>query len=69
MAALSEINNNPLRSDRIKSALLGIIANVNESADVKADALNALQRFPLSQDENASYHRAREQLASSGEAE
>ena len=68
-AALAEINNNPIRSDRIKSALLGMIANVNESADVKADALNVLQRFPLSQAEYASYHQAREQLASGGEAE
>jgi hypothetical protein len=69
MAALSEINNNSLRTGRIKSALLGMIANVNESADVRADALNALQRFPLSQDEYETYHQAREQLASSGEAE
>jgi hypothetical protein len=68
-AALSEINDNPLRSDRIKSALLGMIGNVNESADVKADALNVLQLFPLSQEEYASYHQAREQLASSGETE
>lgn len=68
-AALSEINNNPLRSGRIKSVLLGMIANVNESAAVKADTLNVLQRFPLSQDEYASYHQAREQLASSGEPE
>jgi hypothetical protein len=69
VAALSEINNSPLRSGRIKSTLLGMIANVNESADVKADALNALQRFPLSQAEYASYHQEREQLASSGAAE
>jgi hypothetical protein len=68
-AALSEINNNPLRSDRIKSALLSMIANINESADVKADALNVLQRFPLSQDEYASYQQARQQLTSSGKTE
>lgn len=67
--ALSEIDNNPLRSDRIKSALLGMIANVNEPADVKTDALNVLQRFPLSQAEYARYHQAREQFATSGEAE
>jgi hypothetical protein len=67
--ALSAINNNPLRSDRIKSALLAMIANVNESADVKDDALNVLQRFPLTQAEYASYHQAREQFANSGEAE
>jgi hypothetical protein len=46
-----------------------MISNVNESVDVKSDALNVLQRFPLSQDEYASYHQAREQLASSSEAE
>jgi hypothetical protein len=63
MAALSVIYNSPFRSDRIKSALLGVIANVNESADVKTQALNVLQRLPLSEDEYASYQQAREQVA------
>jgi hypothetical protein len=62
MAALSVIYNSPFRSDHIKSALLGVIANVNESADVKTHALNVLQRFPLSEDEYASYQQAREQV-------
>jgi hypothetical protein len=46
-----------------------MIADVNEPTDVKTDALNVLQRFPLSQAEYARYHQAREQFATSGEAE
>jgi hypothetical protein len=60
MAALSAINNSALRSDRIKSALLGMIANANEPAGVKTEALDVLQRFPLSEAEYASYRQARE---------
>jgi HEAT repeat protein len=56
-----------VRTDRLRNALLGIVDNDAESSAVRASALQALVRFPLSSDEYARYLAARAEVGLFGE--
>ncbi len=58
-AAVAAIGESGIRSDSMKAALLGILANSAERSEVKDGALYALTRFSLSPDEYALYSRER----------
>lgn len=51
-AAVSAIAANRIRSDSLKSALLSIANDVNESPDIRLNAASTLERFVLSRDES-----------------
>lgn len=60
-AAIFAVAQSGARSDALKSALLGIINNNNESKAVKGSALQVLERFSMSKEEYARYMQARTQ--------
>ncbi|WP_165973707.1 HEAT repeat domain-containing protein [Paucimonas lemoignei] len=60
-AAVFAVAQSGARSDALKSALMGIVNNANESKAVKGSALQVLERFSLSKDEYARYMQARTQ--------
>jgi hypothetical protein len=62
MTALSIIGETSAHSDRVKSVLMGIIHNTQETTDVKAAALEALQHFSLNRDEYASYNQVSQEV-------
>jgi len=51
-AAVSAIAVNRIRSDSLKSALLSIANDINESPSIRLSAASALERFVLSRDES-----------------
>jgi hypothetical protein len=61
-AAIFAIAQAGVRSDAVKVALMGLLANPQESNDVRGSALQALERFSLSKEEYASFTRARAQM-------
>lgn len=58
-AALAAIGESGIRSDSMKTALLGMLANGAERTEVKDGVLHALTRFSLSPEEYALYSRER----------
>jgi hypothetical protein len=48
-----------LRNDNIKTALMGVANNKNENPEIRLSALQALERFALSNEEYAAYSQAR----------
>lgn len=61
-AALNAVMTGQLRSDGIKTTLMGILGNVNEPPEIRKGAFQALANFPLNSDEFAAYHRARAEI-------
>ncbi|MBI3898421.1 MAG: hypothetical protein HY308_09015 [Gammaproteobacteria bacterium] len=56
--ALSVVGDTPLRSERLKTALMDMIQNAHETPDIQAAALEALQHFALNSNEYARYNEA-----------
>jgi HEAT repeat protein len=52
-AAITAIAENRIRSDTLKSALINIANNANESPNIRLTAANALERFALAKEEYA----------------
>lgn len=50
------------RSESLKAALLGMIANPNETREIKGSALQVLEQFSLNKEEYARYTQARTQI-------
>lgn len=61
-AALAALAQSGMRSDAVKTALMGIIGNTGESREVRSSALQVLERFALNKEEFASYSQARSQV-------
>jgi HEAT repeat protein len=58
-AAVTAIGETGMRSDAMKAALIEVLRNQGENAQVKDGALHALERFSLSKEEFALYSQAR----------
>ncbi|MES3023667.1 MAG: HEAT repeat domain-containing protein [Pseudomonadota bacterium] len=61
-AAIFAIAQTGARSDALKSGLMAVVLNTQESKDVRGSALQALERFSLSKEEYAGVAQARAQI-------
>ena len=61
-AAIFAIAQTGVRSESVKTALMGVVNNPQEGRDVRGSALQVLERFSLSEEEYASYTKARAQM-------
>ena len=61
-AAIFAIAQSGARTDGMKTALMALVNNAQESREVRGSALQALDRFSLSKEEYASFAQARTQL-------
>jgi hypothetical protein len=61
-AAIFAIAQNGVRSEAIKSALMTLLNNPQESREVRGSALQVLERFSLSKEEVASFNQARSRI-------
>jgi len=64
-AAVTAVAQSGTQSDTVKTALIGVASNPNESRDVRGNALQVLERFTLSQDEAANLNELRSQVLGS----
>ena len=62
MAAVFAIAQGGLRTDALKAGLMAVAGNAQESRDLRASALQVLERFALTKDELAAMARTRSQL-------
>lgn len=58
-AAVFAIAQNGVKSDSVKTALIGLVNNSQESKDIRGSAIQVLERFSLSKEEYANFARAR----------
>lgn len=58
-AAVFSIAQNGGKSDSVKTALMALVNNPQESRDIKGSAIQVLERFPLNKEEYAAFARAR----------